>query len=374
MNARAWSDREYLTPECLHFIRYFPNEIVGSSTLAAATGLDAARVNHDSVLSNGKKVYTKEAVLDAAHRQFNRCIDWLIRVEESHRRSIAKNPAKIPDSLLWKQSYFWCDACTIVLSNPSKHVRNTHGCCANRVERRWIPITSDLPVPAHEPHWCLWCHESFEQSEIDDHLARRHFGIGKSIPMTVPGVRDAHPELRRVRETLEIECASWSKLWRDAYVVRSHEVNKIVPILRSMSWNERYVCAIVRTTGVVRHCIRQRMKGSGIFLTTRGDHERVLLAWRESEVRSILMSVLPDAIVDFLLIPEIKKRYAKDDEFYRKKYANTKRRQVWTCDRCGASSDDVYILHSKYIPGHYCDSCIDEDDELSRQYHRWQDV
>lgn len=374
MNIRSWSNLDLLTPECIHFLGQFPDEIVGSNTLAAATGLERVKPCH---IIHGKSVYTKEAVFEAARRQFERCVDWLSHVERSHRRTISKNPAKIPESLLWKQSYFWCDGCKIVLKTPTKHVQSTHGCCKPHIEKRWMPITSEVPVPIHEPHWCLWCNESFEQSEVDDHMARRHFGIGKSVFFMVPGVRDAHPELRRVRETLEVECGSWSKLWNDSYVVRSHEVNKIVPILKSggkdkEEWNNKSVCAIVRTTGVVRHCIRQRMKGTGITLSTRGDHDRVLLAWRESEVKEILMGVLPEEIVNFLLIPEIKRRYAKDDEYYRKKYQTTKRRHVWTCDRCGVSSDDVDILHSKYVPGHYCDGCIDEDDELSKS--RWQDV
>ena len=368
----AWFKLVFLTPECRHFIAQFPDEIVGTSTFVAATGLDPGKPSY--VDSNGAKVYAKDDVFDQARKQFESCADWLSRVEQSHRRSIAKNPSKIPEPLLWKQSYFWCNGCNIVLKNPAKHVRDTHGCCT--AERRWAPISEhESHEESHEePRWCLWCNESFEQSEVDDHVARRHFGIGKSVGLMVPGVRNAHPGLLRVRETLEPKCASWSKLWNDAYVVRSHEVNKIVPILKSSEWNGRSVCAIVRTTGVVRHCVRKRIKGSGIVLSTRGDHERVLLAWRESDVKRLLLSVLPETIVNCRLIPEMKRRYEKDDEVYRKKYSNTKRRHVWTCDRCGASSDDVHILNSEYVPGHYCDACIDEDDSFSKQHHRWRDV
>ena len=372
----TWCEHDFLTPECLYFIQNFPDEVIGHRTLVAATGLDAARVLPKFVDKNGLHVYSKDVIFEVARAQFRRCVDWLRKVEQLHRRTISKNPSKIPDTLLWKHSYFWCNACNIVLDNPTKHIKSTHECCKPHVERRWIPITSDLPQPLTDPHWCLWCNESFEKREVDDHLARCHFGVGKRVTFMVPGIRDANPELRRIRKILEEEdaCKQWSSLWKDAYIVRSHEVNKIVPILRSGVWRGKSVCAIVRTTGVVRHCIRQRMKGSEITLATRGDKERVLLAWKESDVERLLLTVLPKDLVVSHLIPEIKSRYAADDEYYRKKYSSTKRRHVWTCDRCGVSSDDVDILHSKYVPGHYCDVCIEDDDDLNEQNHNWQDI
>jgi hypothetical protein len=113
------------------------------------------------------------------------------------------------------------------------------------------------------------------------------------------------------------------------------------------------------------------MKGSGIKFTTRGEHEKVLLACRESDVEEILLEHLPEDVVNCRILPEYRDLVAQDDNDHHKKYSTTKRRHFWTCDRCGVGSDDVDILHSDYVPGNYCDTCIDDDDELDHQNHHW---
>ena len=361
------------TPERRHFIDQFPDEIIGASTLGAVTGIDSSRMKMKPcrVGPKGIHVYSRDAVFEMARKQFASCSEWLSIVEKLHRRSIIHH--RIPEEMLWKQSYFHCSACDIVVNNPSKHIERTHGCCKDRIECRWMPVSSEVPSHVHDHWWCVWCNIALEQRDADSHIATCHFGIGNSIKLLVPGVRCAHPGLREIRGKLEStpECSKWADLWEDAYVVCSHEVNKIVPILKSGDWNGRSVCAIVRTTGVVRHCIRQHMKGSGIKFTTRGEHEKVLLACRESDVVELLLQHLPEDVVNCKILPEYRDLVSKDDSAYRKKYSTTNRRHIWTCDRCGVGSDDVDILHSDYMPGSYCDTCIDDDDELSRRNQHW---
>ena len=387
MSEDPWNDLVVGT-DAHRFFERLPNEVAGAGVVSAALALDAARIESSGVRGRSR-VFGRAALVAAARARFGSCVCWMGRIERlqadrAASPSAAEQSARIPAELKWQRSYHWCAACDARVAWPEQHVRLTRGCCGAAPEKRWEPLGAPGANELADVHWCLWCREAVPSGQRFEHTSQRHFGIAYAYreDLLLPGVRVGHAGLLEARRIVgdTPEVAAWADLWETAHVLGGADVGRVVAHLRkpAAAWDGKTVCAVVGAGAGARFQIRQKLKGSGVVVASRGDeHARVLLAWREADVERELCRHLPGSVVRGCITPAVREMYAQEDARHLSKprpprggYGYGHRRS--TCDSCGASSDDVEILACVHVRERYCDACIDADEELS--CHKWEEM
>lgn len=132
-------------------------------------------------------------------------------------------------------------------------------------------------------------------------------------------------------------------------------------------------------TKTLRYKLRQILapcwKENGYFVESRGkSHDRCMYVWRNKDMRSVLVRVIPHHIVDNVILPIVHADVrAKSDDIQAEKTRQIqKNTRLYFCDGCGYEGTAGDILVSVYHSGKFCESCIEEDDDMRGS--KWEDA
>jgi hypothetical protein len=292
-----------------------------------------------------------------------------------------------------------CDGCNMIVRSGEKHVEKTRGACEGVMKEYWLPAnqleTYKDKVGGSKPAWCLLCNKGFKRTGLHDHVKQCHFGMSIDVftAKFMISSENGHSGLSCVRDAFRHEEPDLSRLWETAQVLRGNKAKGLCAIIKSKKdWDVRSVCALVDAQAYTRFDVRNCLKGNGYMVESRGPEDaRYMLVWKEDDVVSVLSEWLPASVVHGSIIPALRKEIACQDAAQRASLAHQAQhgesrgllcmrrgggdrhyphRRVRHCDGCGATSDETEILVSVHFDEQYCDTCIDEDDELSG--HKWE--
>jgi transcription elongation factor Elf1 len=141
------------------------------------------------------------------------------------------------------------------------------------------------------------------------------------------------------------------------------------------------VCILTKAKSDVRYKIRKNQQISNAFyIESRGnEHDRILLAWRKSDVKNVLKDYLPADIVYHHIIPKLEILYSNDSlqkpEHRNARIMERKRLETdkrYTCSQCGNQTPKQNIGVSPYFNSMVCFDCINDDEELWS--HKWESL
>lgn len=138
------------------------------------------------------------------------------------------------------------------------------------------------------------------------------------------------------------------------------------------------VLALTKAKPDIRYKFR-KLFAKDIYIESRGyEHDRLLLAWRKTDVMNVLTDFLPADIVNQLIIPKLNKIYMNESMAKEQKKTDMRaniqsvNQKRFTCEVCGSVKFKNDMGVSPYVNALICFDCIEDDDELSN--HKWESL